>query len=158
MWTETPSVFNASNTLSRHPNLDLQIRYSSDTPETLNKYHKPSRNVFAQHSFMDRSQYIKILQQEFLKRKEQDIYYSLRQFALDLEVDFSHLGYVLRNERGFSRKKAEVISRKLTHLNYRDRKKFVRLVSAASGRSRFEKKLAKMGLKNDELLRFKKRS
>lgn len=107
---------------------------------------------------MDRSEYIKILHKEFLTRKEQDIYYSLRQFARDLEVDFSHLGYVLRNERGFSRRKAELISRKLTHLNYPDRKNFIRLVSAASARSRFEKNLAKMGLKNDEFLRFKKRS
>lgn len=102
---------------------------------------------------MDRSKYIKILQKEFLNRKEQNIYYSLRQFALDLEVDFSHLGYVLRNKRGFSRKKAEVIARKLSHLNYSERKYFIRLVSATSGRSRFEKKLAKMGLKNDELIR-----
>lgn len=108
---------------------------------------------------MDRSKYIKILQKEFSTRREANIYYSLRQFALDLEVDFSHLGYVLRNERGFSRRKAELISRKLTHLNFSERKSFIRLVSAASGKSRFEKNLAKMGLKNDEfLLSRKKRS
>ncbi len=101
---------------------------------------------------MNRSEYIKILHREFLTRKTKDIHYSLRQFALDLEVDFSHLGYVLRNERGFSRRKAELISKKLTHLNFTERKKFVRLVSATSARSKFERNLAKMGLKNDEFL------
>lgn len=106
---------------------------------------------------MDRTEYIKILEKEFSTRREKNIYYSLRQFAHDLEVDFSHLGYVLRNERGFSRKKAESISRKLTHLNYSQRKEFLRLVSATSARSRQERNLAKMGLKNVELLRLNPR-
>lgn len=134
---------------AENPKVDLKKQTIPQTkPETF--LHK---NVL-----MDRSKYIKILEKEFSTRREKNIYYSLRQFALDLEVDFSHLGYVLRNERGFSRKKAESISRKLTHLNYSQRKEFLRLVSATSGRSRYERNLAKMGLKNEEiLLRRKKR-
>lgn len=107
-----------------------------------------SATIVAKNKNMTRSEYIKILNIEFAHRKKVDIFYSLRKFAFDLEIDFSHLGYVLRNERGLSRRKAEMVALKLTHLNYQQRKEFLLLVSACSARSRFERNLARMGLKN----------
>ncbi len=58
-----------------------------------------------------------------------------------------HLSYVLRGQRGLSRKKAEVIS-KVLRLSYGDRKKFLQIVSALSARSIRERNLAQLGLRN----------
>lgn len=106
---------------------------------------------------MKRLLYIEILKTEFSYRRTKDTFYSLRSFAADLELGPAHLSRILNNERGLSREKAEDIARKL-HIDYAQRRKFVRLVAAISSRSKFKKNLAKMGLKNEELLRFKKRS
>lgn len=102
---------------------------------------------------MNRHLYIEFLKNEFSYRRAKDTFYSLRNFAIDLELEPGHLSRILRNQRGLSRKKAELIARKLTHLNYSERKRFLRLVSATSGRSKFERNLAKMGLKHEELRR-----
>lgn len=95
----------------------------------------------------DRLKYISILQNEFKLRRQTNLFYSLRDFATDLMLDPIHLSRILRNKKGLSRKKAEVIARKL-NLPFSERKKFLMLVSAASARSEFERNLAKYGLKN----------
>lgn len=94
--------------------------------------------------------YIQILKREFLHRRQSHHTYSLRQFANELNLDFSHLGYILRDQRGLSRRKAEFVARKLNHLNFAQRQEFLLLVSSASARSRFARNLARMGLKNKE--------
>jgi len=97
---------------------------------------------------MDRQKYIEILKQELLHRRQLHYTYSLRQFAAELNLDFSHLGYILRDQRGLSRKKAEFVARKLSHLNFSQRQEFLLIVTSISARSRFARNLAKMGLKN----------
>lgn len=99
---------------------------------------------------MSRIKYIEILKQEFLQRRQKNYTYSMRQFAAELNLDFSHLGYILRDQRGLSRRKAEVVARKLTHLNIQQRQEFLLIVSSVSARSRFARNLAKMGLKNNK--------
>lgn len=101
---------------------------------------------------MSRIKYIEILKEEFVQRRLKNTFYSLRSFAKDLELDPMHLSNILSNKRGLSRRKAEFVSRNLFHLRYSERRRFLLLVSAASGRSRFERNLAKMGLKNQQAL------
>lgn len=104
---------------------------------------------FAISHFMDRQSYIKILKQEFLSRRAADYSYSMRNFAKDLNLNHVHLSYILNDQRGLSRKKAELVARKLTHLNIQQRQEFLLTVSSVSARSRFARNLAKMGLKNN---------
>ena len=99
---------------------------------------------------MNRTKYIEILKTEFLHRRSKNIFYSLRSFAKDLELDPMHLSNILNNKRGLSRRKAEFIARRLLHLKFVERRRFLLLVSATSARSCFERNLAKMGLKNQE--------
>lgn len=100
------------------------------------------------HLPAERVKYINFLVEEFMYRRTVNIYYSLRNFARDLELDHRHLGRILKNEKGLSRRKAEVISRKL-NLPFNERRKFNLLVSAASARRQFERNLAAYGLKNE---------
>lgn len=97
---------------------------------------------------MEREDYIRILKQEFLVRRGKDHTYSMRDFAKDLQLTHSHLSYILNDQRGLSRRKAEVASRKLSHLNFSQRQEFLLIVSAVSSRSQFRRNMAKMGLKN----------
>lgn len=97
---------------------------------------------------MDRQHYIQILKKEFLQRRQTNHTYSMRTFAKDLDLNYSHLSYILNGDRGLSRKKAEVVARKLSHLNFSQRQEFLLLVSSVSARSRFARNLARMGLKN----------
>ena len=97
---------------------------------------------------LHRARYTEILKEEFIQRRTKDIFYSLRSFAKDLELNPIHLSNILANKRGLSRRRAEVVSRQLRHLNFEERRKFLLLVSAASARSSFARNLAKMGLKN----------
>lgn len=97
---------------------------------------------------MDHQNYIQILKREFQHRREMNHTYSMRLFAQDLEIDYSHLSYILNGHRGLSRRKAEVVARKLTHLNFTQRQEFLLIVSSVSARSRFARNLARMGLKS----------
>jgi hypothetical protein len=105
---------------------------------------------------MTRLTYIEILKHEFKFRREKNLTYSLRRFAADLDLNPIHFHKIINNKCGISRAKAEKIARKL-HLPYIERRKFILLVTAASSRSHFQKNLAKMGLRNQELLAYKKR-
>lgn len=98
---------------------------------------------------MDRQSYIQILKQEFQYRRGSNHAYSLREFAKDINLNYSHLSYILSDQRGLSRRKAEFVARKLTHLNIKQRQEFLLKVSSASARSRFARNLARMGLKNN---------
>ncbi|WP_409479949.1 hypothetical protein [Pseudobdellovibrio sp. HCB154] len=100
---------------------------------------------------MNRIRYIEILKAEFVHRRSKNIFYSLRNFAKDLELNPMHLSNILNNKRGLSRRKAEIVAGKLRHLNFSERRRFLLLVSATSARSRFERNLAKMGLKNQQV-------
>lgn len=91
--------------------------------------------------------YIKLLKRGYELRKKRNSRYSIRKYAKDLELTPMHLSYILRGQRGLSRKKAEVIS-KVLRLSYADRKKFLQIVSALSARSFRERNLAQLGLRN----------
>lgn len=95
-----------------------------------------------------RTEFIIYLLNEFNFRRMKDVHYSLRKYAADLELNPTHLSNILRNKRGLSRKKAELISRKF-NLSYIERRRFHLLVSATSARSKLARNLAKQGLKND---------
>lgn len=95
--------------------------------------------------------YISILQRYFELRKKRNPRYSLRKYAKDLELTPMHLSYILRGQRGLSRKKAEVIT-KVLRLSYADRKKFLQIVSALSARAYRERNLAQLGLRNSILI------
>lgn len=66
---------------------------------------------------MNRSAYIEILKTEFSYRRTKNIFYSLRDFAKDLELNSMHLSNIMNNKRGLSRQKAEDIARKF-HIGY----------------------------------------
>lgn len=94
--------------------------------------------------------YVVILKRGYELRKARNPRYSLRKYAKDLELTPMHLSYILRGQRGLSRKKAEVIS-KVLRLSYADRKKFIWIVSALSARAFRERNLAQLGLRNSLL-------
>ena len=106
---------------------------------------------------VERQKYTEILLEEFTRRRLVNPFYSLRAFAQDLELDPKHLCLVIKNKKGLSRRKAELVARKI-HLSYRDQKLFVWLVCAASGRSEKTRAMAKMGLKNEKIRRNMKQS
>ena len=91
--------------------------------------------------------YISILKKYLDLRKRRDPRYSLRRYAKDLELTPMHLSYILRGQRGLSRKKAEVVA-KVLKLSYTDRKMFLQIVSALNGRALRERNLAQLGLRN----------
>ncbi|MES2803429.1 MAG: hypothetical protein V4654_13120 [Bdellovibrionota bacterium] len=95
-----------------------------------------------------RTEFISILASELSFRRTKDMHYSLRQFAADIDLNPMHLSNILKNKRGLSRKKAEIISRKF-NLSHAERRRFHLLVSATSARSKFARNLATLGLKND---------
>lgn len=97
---------------------------------------------------MSRIKYIEILKEEFAQRRSKNSFYSLRSFAKDLGLNPMHLSNIFNNKRGLSKQKAEFVARELRHLNFTERRKFILLVSAASGKSRLERNFAKMGLRN----------
>lgn len=94
--------------------------------------------------------YVVILKRGYELRKTRNPRYSLRKYAKDLELTPMHLSYILRGQRGLSRKKAEIIS-KVLRLSYSDRKKFLWIVSALSARAFRERNLAQLGLRNSQL-------
>lgn len=95
--------------------------------------------------------YVSLLEKYFELRKRRNPRYSLRKYAKDLELTPMHLSYILRGQRGLSRKKAEVIA-KVLRLSYADRKKFLQIVSALSARAARERNLAQLGLRNSILI------
>lgn len=95
--------------------------------------------------------YISLLKRYFELRKKRNPRYSLRKYAKDLELTPMHLSYILRGQRGLSRKKAEVVAQVL-RLSYADRKKFLQIVSALSARAFRERNLAQLGLRNSMLI------
>lgn len=95
--------------------------------------------------------YVSLLEKYFELRKRRNPRYSLRKYAKDLELTPMHLSYILRGQRGLSRKKAEVIA-KVLRLSYADRKKFLQIVSALSARAYRERNLAQLGLRQSMLI------
>lgn len=91
---------------------------------------------------------IEVLLNEFKFRRNSVLHYSIRSFARDMGMNHVHLNQVLLNQRGLSRKKAEIIAREF-NLNYAGRLQFYRLVSASCARSVLARNLAFMGLKNE---------
>lgn len=94
--------------------------------------------------------YIFLLKQGFELRKKRNPRYSLRKYAKDLGLTPMHLSYILRGRRGLSRKKAEPIAKYL-RLSFADRKNFLLIVSALSGRAFRERNLVQLGLRNSLL-------
>lgn len=92
-----------------------------------------------------KSSYIEIIREEFLKRRSENITYTLRQFANDLGIKERHLGKIMTGEKGLSKVNAFAIGGRLG-LGPRGAKEFRFLVSAESGRSRYERNLAKQWL------------
>lgn len=102
-----------------------------------------------------RPKVIQVLLEEFEFRRRNDLHYSIRRFAYDIGMNHIHLNQVLLNQRGLSRKKAELIS-KTFNLSYAGRKRFYLLVSAACSRSILARNLALMGLKNSLMNRLRR--
>lgn len=100
--------------------------------------------------------YISILKTAFELRQKRNPRYSLRKYAKDLQLTPMHLSYILRGQRGLSRKKAESIAQFL-RLSYSDRITFLRIVSALSARAFKERNLAQLGLRN-EMICFRNKS
>lgn len=94
-----------------------------------------------------RKKVIQVFLKEFKIRREADLHYSIRRFASDIGMNHIHLNQVLLSQRGLSRLKAEIISRKFK-LNIDERKRFYLLVSASCARSVLQRNLALMGLEN----------
>lgn len=91
--------------------------------------------------------YVSLLKKYFALRKKRNPRYSLRKYAKDLEITPMHLSYILRGQRGLSRRKAEIVA-KVLRLSYKDRKTFLQIVSALSARASGERNLAQLGLRN----------
>jgi hypothetical protein len=89
--------------------------------------------------------YREVLRNELEKRKCLTPKYSMRDFAKDLGLFPSHLCYLLKNRKGLSKKSASRISGVLEYKNLL-RRQFIFMVSAKSGRSKFERRLAKVAL------------
>jgi plasmid maintenance system antidote protein VapI len=94
---------------------------------------------------MNSMDYRDLIKAEFLKRRNADSFYSLRNFAKDLELKPSHLSYILRKEKGLSKDNAVRIARVLGLKTF-EVQRFCFLVSAQSGRGYIERNLAKQGL------------
>jgi uncharacterized protein (TIGR02147 family) len=90
--------------------------------------------------------YRAIVKAEFLKRRNENPFYSLRTFAKELGIAPSHLSYLIRGERGLSKDNALQVARALGLKTFAAQK-FKFLVSAQSGRSKVERNIAKQGLK-----------
>lgn len=101
---------------------------------------------FANKKFKD--EFVKILLEELSFRKQMNFHYSIRQYARDLDLNPMHLSNILRGNRGLSKRKAEVVARTL-HKNYKERIRFLRLVTASCARSKLARNMAKLGLKNE---------
>ena len=86
--------------MAKQTKIKSQISYAKNR---VSKNHLPN----------ERAKYIKILTEKFKQRRALNLYYSLRNFARDLNLDHKHLSRILKNQKGLSRKKAEIISRKL---------------------------------------------
>lgn len=90
--------------------------------------------------------YLQVLEKYFELRKKRNPRYSRRKYAQDLGLTAMHLNYIMRGKRGLSREKAESVASVLK-LSSRDRKIFLQVVSALSGRSVFERNLAQLALR-----------
>ena len=94
--------------------------------------------------------YREMIKAEFLKRRQDDPFYSLRSFAKDLEILPSHLSYIMRGQRGLSKENAQRVALRmgLTSVAVQH---FRFLVSAQSGRSKTERGFARQGLQRKYL-------
>jgi len=104
-------------------------------------------------SLIERLKYISVLKKEFQNRKKENKFYSLRAFAKLLQLDPIHLSRIFKNQKGLSRNKAEIASRKLSHLDFSQRQEFILTVTSISAHSQLARNLAKMGLRNREKLK-----
>jgi plasmid maintenance system antidote protein VapI len=95
--------------------------------------------------------YRELIKAEFLKRREIDPFYSMRSYAKDLGLKPTHLSYLLRGKRGLSKAKAWRVGSEL-NLKQHAGETFRFMVSAQSGRSVYERNLAKQGLKRKHLV------
>ena len=93
--------------------------------------------------------YKEIMRNEFLKRRNKDFNYSQKNFAKDIGIGAAQLNQILNGSRGLSKINAYSVGR-LLGLSGQDAKEFRYLVSAQSGRSKFERSLA------TQWIRFKK--
>jgi plasmid maintenance system antidote protein VapI len=89
--------------------------------------------------------YLEIIREVFLERRAANITYTLRQFANDLGIKERHLSKILAGDKGLSKQNAFIVGRRLG-LGLREAKEFRFLVSAESGRSRYERNLASQWL------------
>lgn len=84
---------------------------------------------------------------EYLRRRNLNSKYSQRNFAKDLSIGYELLCKILNGERGISWQRAFQLAGKLG-LSTKEAKEFRFLVSAQSGRSHFERNLAKQWLRH----------
>ena len=89
--------------------------------------------------------YRDLIRAEFLKRRTKEPFYSLRQFAKELELSPMHLSYLLRGKRGLSKKNARRVAYRIGLITFAAQR-FMFLASAQSGRSKGERHSARSGL------------
>jgi uncharacterized protein (TIGR02147 family) len=92
--------------------------------------------------------YRQVLRDEFLARKQTDLHYSMRKFAKDLGINYVHLSYVLRGQRGISPEKARQVGAALG-LQPMGRQWFTFLVASQSARGKGKKNMARQGLRRE---------
>jgi plasmid maintenance system antidote protein VapI len=90
--------------------------------------------------------YREIIREEFLRRRGQNMTYTFGVFAKDIGVKRVRLHQVMSGAKGLTKADAFIVARKLG-LNLNEAKEFRYLVSAQSGRSRYERNLANQWLK-----------
>lgn len=93
-----------------------------------------------------RFEYQEIVREEFFKRKAESHQYTLRQFAIDLKMDVSHLYKVIAGTKGLGRKTAQNVAEGmgLSDIEY---KRFLWLVLANSARAKYKRNAARLYLK-----------
>ncbi len=94
--------------------------------------------------------YVKILQTEFMNRKSVNPHYSLRSFAKDLRLKPNHLSYVLHRKRGLSKYNARMVAAMLGYKE-KEREIFRNLVRAQSARALWDRMMARMWLKRNNI-------
>jgi uncharacterized protein (TIGR02147 family) len=112
------------------------------------EYHQ---NLCQIRSYID---YREILKAAFIKKRETEPFYSLRDFAKNLKLAPSYVSYLFSGKRGLSKKNVVRVARAI-ELTPNEVERFRFLVASQSGRSKGERNSAKQGLmrKNFQRLR-----
>jgi plasmid maintenance system antidote protein VapI len=120
-------------------------------PDSFFKAYKADQSVcivFAKVNHMQKD-YREMIVKEFLRRRSLEVNFTQEMFARYLGIKPDHLCRILKGEKGLSKINAFVIGRRIG-LSINEAKEFRFLVSAQSGKSRYERNLAKQRLEKGQ--------